>query len=133
MKTDKILMNFDNQFIGSMTSPKGEVKIGSQDQGQAPYHLLYGALGSCFYATFLSVAIKMRLTFDDATLEISGTKRDQSPATLENVIIDMVVYNPSDEAKLTKAAHLGASHCSIHETISKVADIKLNIVFKKRT
>jgi putative redox protein len=132
MKTDNIAMKFNNEFMGSMTSPKGEIQIGSQDNGQAPYHLLYGALGSCFFATFLSIANKMRLTFDDADLEISGTKRDESPATLEKVIIDMVVYNPSDEARLEKAAQLGAQHCSIHETISRVADIKLNIVFKEK-
>jgi putative redox protein len=115
-----------------MTSPKGEIQIGSQENGQAPYHLLYGALGSCFFATFLSIANKMRLTFEDATLEISGMKRDESPATLEHVVIDMVVFNPSHEAKLEKAAHLGAQHCSIHETISQVSDIKLNIVFKEK-
>lgn len=132
MKTDNITMKFNNEFIGSMTSPKGEIQIGSQENGQAPYHLLYGALGSCFFATFLSIANKMRLTFEDATLEISGTKRDESPATLEHVVIDMVIYNPSHEAKLEKAAHLGAEHCSIHETISKVSDIKLNIVFKEK-
>ncbi len=131
MKTDQISMSFDNQFIGTMSSPKGDVKLGSQEQGQSPYHLLYGALGSCFYATFLSVALKMRLTFDKAELKVSGTKRDQSPATLEQVTIDLIVYNPSDETKLEKAAHLGATHCSIHETISKVAEMNLNVEFKK--
>jgi putative redox protein len=125
-------MKFNNEFIGSMTSPKGEIPIGSQDNGQAPYHLLYGALGSCFFATFLSIAHKMRLTFDDAELEISGEKRDENPATLKHVAIDMIVYNPSHEAKIEKAAHLGAQHCSIHETISQVADIKLNIIFKAK-
>lgn len=130
MSTDQITMKFSNEFKGSMTSPKGDVKIGRQEEGQAPYHLLYGALGSCFYATFLSVANKMRLTFDKADLIISGTKRETSPATLEFVVMDMVVYNPSDEEKLNKAAELGAHHCSIHETVSKVADIKLNVIFK---
>ena len=130
MKIDQITMKFNNEFIGSMTSPKGDVKLGMQTDGQAPYHLLYGALGSCFYATFLSVSNKMRLSFDHAELTISGTKRESSPATLDVVEIDMVVYNPSDESKLKKAAELGAQHCSIHETISKVAEIKLNVIFK---
>ena len=131
MKTDQITMKFNNEFIGSMTSPKGDVKLGMQTDGQAPYHLLYGALGFfVFYATFLSVSNKMRLSFDHAELTVSGTKRESSPATLDLVEIDMVVYNPNDEKNLKKAAELGAQHCSIHETISKVADIKLNVIFK---
>lgn len=132
METDRIKMKFDREFVGTMTSPTGEVKLGRQTNGIAPYHLLYGALGSCFYATFLSVSNKMRLTFDDAELEISGTKREESPSTLNHVKIELVVFNPSHEEKIKKAAELGAQHCSIHETISKVADIELNVTFKNR-
>ena len=130
MKADSISMTFENGFIGEMTSPTGKVKIGKQENGVAPYHMLLGALGSCFYATFLSVSNKMRLSFDKADIEVSGSKRDQSPATLEQVNITLVVYNPSNEDKLRKAAQLGATHCSIHETVSKVANIDLEIIFK---
>ena len=130
MKADTINLTFENGFIGEMETPKGTVKIGKQDQGVAPYHMLFGALGSCFYATFLSVSEKMRLSFDKAEIEVSGTKRDQSPATLEQVNMILVVYNPSNEEKLRKAAELGARHCSIHETVSKVANIDLEVIFK---
>ncbi len=130
MKTDPIKMTFKEGFVGEMISPTGIVKIGKQDNGVAPYHMLYGALGSCFYATFLSISDKKRLTFDGAEIEITGSKRDQSPATLEKVDIKLVVFNPSHEEKLRKAAQLGAQHCSIHETISKVANIDLDIIFK---
>src|SRR5690606_15291860 len=109
---------FDQNFIGEMTSPTGTIKLGSQENGMKPYHLLFGALASCFYATFISVANKMRLTFSDVEIEVSGNKRDAVPATLDQVRIDMVVYNGSDQAKLQKAAELGAEYCSIHETVS---------------
>lgn len=131
MKTDPIKMTFTEGFVGEMQAPNGVVKIGKQENGVAPYHMLYGALGSCFYATFLSISEKMRLSFEGAELEISGTKRDQSPATLEQVNMKLVVFVPSDEEKLRKAASLGAQHCSIHETISKVANINLEVVFEK--
>lgn len=133
MKADSIKLTFDNQFAGEMISPSGRVALGQRDGGVAPYHLLFGALGSCFYATFLSVADKMRLTFTDAELDISGDKRDQAPATLEHVRIQMVIYNGSDEAKLRKAAQLGAEYCSIHETISKVSKIDLEIIFETKS
>ena len=130
MKTDTIQMNYEQGFVGEMTSPTAHIKIGNQDNGAQPYHLLYGALGSCFYATFLSISQKMRLTFDRSTLEVSGSKRETPPTTLDYVKIDMVVYNPNDEEKIRKAAELGAKHCSIHETISKVATIELVVTFK---
>jgi putative redox protein len=131
MKTDTIQLNFKQGFIGEMVSPTSHVAIGDQNNGAQPYHLLYGALGSCFYATFLSVSQKMRLTFDRATLEISGTKRETLPTTLDYVKIEMVVYGANDEEKMQKAAQLGAKHCSIHETISKVATMELVVKFEK--
>lgn len=132
MKADNVTLKFDSNYVGELTSPTGTIKMGSQEQGMKPYHLLFGALASCFYATFLSVATKMRTSFTDAEIEVSGNKRDETPAILDHVTIQMVVYNGSDEAKLRKAADLGAQYCSIHETISKVAKIDLIVTFQTK-
>lgn len=129
MAVDNVQLRFDNQFVGELTSPKGTVKIGAQDGGMAPYHLLFGALGSCFYSTFLSIANKRKQTFDDAFIEISGTKRTTEIPTLESVLIRLVIKNPSDQASLRKCAELGTRFCSIHETISKVAEMHLEVEF----
>jgi putative redox protein len=133
MKQDNVKLSFDKNFVGHMTSPTGTIALGSQENGMKPYHLLFGAIASCFYATFLSVADKMRLTFSDVDIEVSGYKRDQTPATLEQVTIAMVIYNGSDEEKLRKASELGAKFCSIHETVSKVAKIDLVITFESKS
>lgn len=129
MKTDNVQLKFANTFVGSMTSPSGQVVLGQQPDGMAPYHLLYGAVGSCFYSTFLSIANKKRLSFQDAQLEVSGIKRDTIPATLEYLKIEMTIRGGSDQAQLLSAAELGAKYCSIHETISKVAKIDLVVNF----
>lgn len=129
MNTDLVSLSFDPSFNGTMTSPTGTVKLGNQNGGLLPYHLLYGALGSCFYATFLSIVKKKRLTFQKASMTITGTKRDEVPPTLSEVTISMIISNPSDENQFIKSAELGAKYCSIHETVSKVANIKLDVVF----
>lgn len=129
MKADTVKLKFDKDFVGEMTSPTGTIKLGSQN-GMKPYHLLFGAVASCFYATFLSVANKMRLSFSNVEIEVNGNKRDETPATLDYVKIEMVVYNGIDEERLRKAAELGAKYCSIHETISKVAQIDLVVTFE---
>jgi putative redox protein len=126
---DLIKLQFNSEFKGVMTSPTGTVLLGDQDGGQQPYHLLFGALGSCFYATFLSIAIKKRLQFSQVEIEVSGNKRESIPSTLENVTLLLRVYNPSNETGLIKSAELGAKYCSIHETISQVAKIELVVEF----
>lgn len=132
MKADVVKVTFDKDFVGEMTSPTGTIKLGNQDQGMKPYHLLFGSIASCFYATFLSVANKMRLSFTDAAIEVSGNKRDDDIATLDYVKIEMVIYNGSNDEKLNKAAELGAKYCSIHETVSKVANIELVVLFETK-
>jgi len=131
MKTDNITLEFNPDFVGTLTSPTGTVLLGEQDNGVEPYHLLYGALGSCFYATFLGIVKKKRLTFTQAQIEVSGRKRDQVPPTLEEVLIKMVIFDASDEAQFIKSAELGTQYCSIHETISKVAKMSLVVTFQK--
>ena len=127
---DKILFNFENTFNGVMKSPKGEVLIGDNENGQRPYNLLFGALGGCFYHTFLEVATKKRLTFGGAEMEISGVRRSEAPYTLSNINIKLIIKNADNEKQFTKTAELAAEHCSIHKTLSKVADISLEVVFE---
>ncbi len=129
MAADVIKMDFENTYVGTMSAPKGQIKIGSQEGGFRPYNLLFGALGACFYATFLSIVEKKRLTFEKATVEISGRHRDAQIATLEYVQIKITIYKPSDEKQFTRSVELGAKYCSIHETISQVAQIEEVVEF----
>lgn len=131
MAVDNIKLDFSNTFKGVVYAPHGQVKIGTDDGDLLPYHLLFGALGSCFYSTFLTIVKKKRLTFDGATLEISGKKREIDPPTLEYVKIEMVIKNPSNEEQFLKSAELGAKYCSIHETIKQVAKIEMDVKFEK--
>jgi putative redox protein len=130
VKTDNINLTFEQGFRGVLESPTSKINIGQTENGIAPYHMLYGALGACFYATFLSISEKMRLSFSKAFVEISGEKRDESPATLKHVKVELTIYNPSHQEKLIKAAQNGAKFCSIYETISQVADMELVVLFK---
>jgi putative redox protein len=130
MALDTIKQTWDDNFVGEMTTPTGKVILGEQENGIFPYHMLFGALGSCFYATFLSIAKKKRLSFDKAEVEVSGHKETGKEINLlEKVLIKLVITNPSNEKALSKSAELGSKFCSIHETISNVADIELIVEF----
>jgi len=118
-------------FKGEMESPRGKIKVGNAEGGMYPYHMFFGALGACFYSTFLDIALKMRLTFDQANIEVSGEKVNPDAKTIEKVLIKLTVKNPSNENRIQRAAELGTQYCSIHRTISAVADIKLEVLFEE--
>lgn len=129
MAYDKVVLNWDYNFKGELFSPTGTAKLGDQDEGLYPYHLFFGALGSCFYATFVSVALKMRLEFDTAKIEVSGSKDNPDSKIIETVNMIMTISNPSDKEKLLKAAELGTKYCSIHELVSRSAKVNLKVEF----
>ena len=130
MAYDKILLNYDYDFKGDILTPTSKTAVGDAENGLKPYHMLFGALGSCFYATFLSVAQKMRLTFDQASIEVSGYKSDPNLKIIDHVDMNLVIKNASNQDSLKKAAKLGSQYCSIHALVSKAADIQLNITFE---
>lgn len=130
MSSEKISIEFANSFVGTMSSAKGDILIGSQEGGMRPYVLLYGALASCYYATFISVVEKKRLSINSARVEVDGTKRQTPPTTLETVDLKLIVRGASNKEQIMRSAQLGAEHCSIHTTISKVATINLTVEFE---
>lgn len=130
MAVDNIKFEFKNSFEGKMIAPNGEILIGSEVGSFKPYNLLFGALGSCFYHTFVTIVEKKRLTFDGASLEISGVKRETTPTTLETVEMKFVIKNASNVDKFQQSVDLAAKYCSIHETIAQVAKINLSVEFK---
>ncbi len=125
--TDKITLNFSDGYQGEVIGPRGKLKIGSGENTFAPYNLLYGALGSCYYATFLAMADKMNLDVIKATVVITGEKLETDLAPLGHVLVDVKITSPSEEKKLIRSAELGAKYCSIYNTLSHVAEMELKI------
>ena len=95
----------------------------------APYDMLYGALASCLYSTFLDVAKKKHIDFDSVDMQVTGEKRTESPTTLKWVNVKMVIKNAQKEEGLLKSAELAAKYCSIYQTLAHVADMKLEVEF----
>ncbi|MDD3126024.1 MAG: OsmC family protein [Candidatus Izemoplasmatales bacterium] len=127
LKPVKLL--FTNDYMGEMHTENGVVKLGKQPNGLNPYDMMLGALGACFYATFISIVNKKRLTFDSATIDIFGESREELPTTLKMVTINFEIKNGLNEAQFRRSIELATQYCSVHETIKKVAEIKINVKF----
>ncbi len=128
----KITIDWNNGFHGVLKAPNGSITIGGETGQMLPYNLLFGALGSCFYATFIEIVEKKRLTLAGATMSIAGTHREEVPTTLNQVTIDLVIHTTENQEKYLRSVELAQKYCSIYETISKVATITVNVSFKSQ-
>ncbi len=125
----KVQINWENGFNGILKAPNGDFAVGGKKGQLAPYNMLFGALGACFYATFLDIVEKKRLTLKGATLVIDGTHREEIPFTLNYVTINMTIKAKGDEEKFLRSVELAKKYCSIYTTVSQVAEITVNVTF----
>ncbi len=130
MSKQDVTLNFENGFSGEIVAKNATVSIGGNDGQLRPYDMYLGALGSCFYSTFLDIIKKKRISFDKVSIHLTGEKRSEIPAYLQWVNLDITVFNPSSEKGLDKAAELAGNYCSVYQTTAKVADMSWNIIIK---
>lgn len=128
----QVKVNFDNRFNGELVGDRHKTAIGGSGESFVPYELLYGALSSCVHATVLGVVQKMKLSYDEVTYDVTGTKRTEIPTFLTDVYFNVIMTGvPEDkQKKMTKAIELGTEYCSIYNTLAKVATMHLKIEFK---
>ena len=129
MAIQEIKVNFKEGFKGELITKRTVAPVGGGEGLLAPYDMLLGALATCLYSTFLDVIEKKRITFDEADVIVTGEKRKTIPMTLEWVKIVINIKGASNEKGVQKAAQLAAKYCSVYETISKVADMNLEVVY----
>lgn len=127
MAIQKIEVKFNKGFKGELSAKNGKAKIGIEKGELAPYDMLLGSLAACLYSTFLDVIEKKRISFDESNVIVTGEKRKEIPATLEWVKVIIEITNASSEKGVQRAAELAKKYCSVYETISKVADMSLEV------
>lgn len=131
---NKINIEFHKGFNGTASNEKGdELKI-SPDQWR-PYELLFTALGSCMYSTFLDVINKKKLDYSAVTISIDGEKIDDIPSFLKTVDIIFTISGAEKEnekivARFEKSLRLAEKYCSIYNTLNKIAELNSTVVFE---
>lgn len=79
MKEITVFLQFGMEFEGTLQADDRQIAIGRKVGGMGPYELLLGALGSCYYATFISIARKMRLEYEGGTLPFTASNGIRFP------------------------------------------------------
>ncbi len=123
-------MEFEYEFKGVLKAKRNTVAIGIEEGTIEPYDMVFGALGSCLYSTFLDIAVKKKIVYDGVRMKVSGEKRTEVPTTLKTVNVEVVVVNPEKEKGLDQAMKLATEYCSVYQTLSHVAEMSYSLEFE---
>lgn len=131
MSETRIKMSFERAFRGQLQAQGASAAVGEKaDMKLSPYDLLLGALGGCFYHTFVDIADKKKLVYERAEIALHGVKREEVPTTLRTVTMDFTIFGAQDQKGFERTTELASKYCSVHETVSKVAEITINLKFE---
>lgn len=118
---------FHKEDDGYFLSKKEKHFYSLSDAG--PYEYLLGALGGCFFSTFKDET-KIPCSWDDVKIKINGIKRTSSPTTLESATMSFTVCGCKERGNFLKRIEQTKKDCSIFITLSKVANIETEVIFK---
>ncbi len=108
-------IRFANGFNGELLLDEGSVKIGRGTGEAAPYDMLYGALASCLYATFLGILEKKRIEIEDTEIVVEGEKRTEVPTMLKTVHLTVTIRGTDKEEAVRKSFDLATKYLRIFE------------------
>lgn len=125
-------ISFNSKHEGRLQAENNDTAISFKGNGFVPYELLLGGYASCLHATFLGIAKKKRVTFDDVTYDVYSTKREEVPTLLNYVktTITFTGVEEADQSKVIKSLELAEKYCSISAMISGVATMEFEYNFK---
>jgi len=129
---NQVKVSFDNSNQGLLQSNGGSTKISFTNEGLAPYELFLGGFASCLHATFKGICSKKKITFDSATYDVVGEKREEVPTLLKEVttVITITGVTPEKQNSVLKAMEQAERYCSISATINTIAEMKFDVQFK---
>lgn len=129
MEETRILVQFDESFHGVAEGERARLLLGLEEGAFRPYELLFGALASCLYHTYLDILRKKRLHHRRVTLEVKGRKREEVPTTLELVRILVKIEGCEHPKGARQALDLATKYCSIYQTLAHVAKMEYDVIF----
>ena len=92
-----------------------------------PYEYLLGALSGCFVSTLLDIFTD---DYESVDAHIEGEKREEVPTTLKHTLLRLNVKGVKEKENFRSAVTRASETCSIYQTISKVSEMEIQIVFE---
>ena len=123
-------IHFENGFHGVYCVQDQILRIGHE--WIQPYDMTYGAVASCFYATFLGVLNEHGITVRSAEVTVDGRKRKEVPTTLEYLKLTLKPETDAAREDLEACMQETLGRCSMVATIKAVAQVEAELVLPER-
>ncbi len=126
---NQIRTTYEPRYRGILHTNRGHLVLGPEENEFGPYDLVLAGLSACFYVTFLSIAGKMHLHYDEVIIDVTGKHREEPPTMLNHVILDMEVKGADveKEKQYKRAVEIAGKYCSVYQTLSHVAEMETNL------
>jgi len=126
-------VNFGSGFNGISSSDRSPYTFEVGKEKAYPYELAMSGLISCFYSTFMDVAVKKRLKWESCEIEMNYTKElESTPNFLKKAEISIrLKIIEGEEKAFDKSFEMAAKYCSLYQTFSKVADVTWKASYQK--
>jgi putative redox protein len=123
-------MSFSADLNGHSISLDADSEFGGQDRGPRPKGLVLVALAGCTGMDVVSLLKKMRVSYDDFRIEVSGEQTDQHPKVYTDIHLDYIFSGKElDRGKIEKAVTLSQEkYCGAYTMLSKAAAIHTRIL-----
>jgi len=97
----------------------GPADIGGQGLGARPMELVLMALASCSSLDLVSILQKQRQVITDFSVDVDGTRRDETPQFFTKIHMIFNLTGEIDRAKADRAAELAVKkYCSVHDMLA---------------
>ncbi|WP_044401004.1 OsmC family protein [Lacinutrix sp. Hel_I_90] len=134
----KVTTVWKEKLVFESDNPSGyPFNLGQSEEIKDPYKplrpkaVMLSSLAACSGLDIVSLAEKMRITFDDFKIEVEGQLTEEHPKTYHTVSVDYHFYGSDlDEIKINKAITLSVEkYCGVMEMFRQFATLKINTHF----
>lgn len=124
-------MAFDVEVSGHVITIDADAQFGGQDRGPRPKPLLLVSLAGCTAMDVVSLLKKMRVNFEDLTVNVGGVLTDEHPKYYKKIHVTYIVKGQDiDKAKVEKAVILSQDrYCGVSAMLRQVSDLTHEIQY----
>ncbi len=103
----------------------------SQQAGPSPKKLMLAALGGCTGMDIVSILNKMKVSYEDFSIDIKASLTEEHPKIFKDVhVFYKIKLAEEDQQKMEKAVNLSQEkYCGINAMFKSFAKVSSNILF----
>ncbi len=123
-------MHFEADLQGFKINIDAGDKFGGQGKGPTPKPLLLVALGGCTGMDVVSMLKKMRVSFSEFSVDVSGEMSDEHPKVYTSITVSYKIKGDNiPYSKIKKAVDLSKDrYCGVNAMLKASCEIKHEIV-----